>query len=225
MTNRTIRTLAYEPDYDVAPQAIFWRPLRWFTMVIREGEDDLDTYQGASFAIGNEVSFDLRYYRGHPELTVTLYLPADIEDKDRITKVINTIIEQMFIPLTAVAWRRGWPFQYGKLERPREDRLREWEARIIMLKIAAQQPKRAASTSFLKREVSKYIQLSSADLEQSKSRPNERVYQQVVGNVISHQKSREGPFAKGYANRTIDGLAVTKKGMAYLNSMGFEVSS
>src|SRR5208337_5505072 len=144
-----IRRLSYEPDYEVVPHAIFWRPLKYFTMIIRESEDGLDLFQAASFAIGNEIKFDLRFYRGHPELTVTLYLPEEVADEKHISEIIDIVIREMFIPLTAVAWRRGQPFQYGHLERPKGDRLREPEARILVLKIAAQRPNRMASTAFL----------------------------------------------------------------------------
>ena len=193
MTDDLIRQQQYQPEYDVAPHAIFWRPLRWFTMIIREGEDGLDTYEGASFTIGNEISFDLRSYRGHPELTVILYLPVEIDDEKQISKIIDIVIREMLVPLTAVAWRRGQLFHYGQLERPKDDRLREFEARNIVLKIAAQQPHRTASTSFLKRQVHNYIQLSAADRAPSPSRKNELVYQQIVGNVISHHKTHRGP--------------------------------
>ena len=73
----TVRALKYEPDIDVIPQAIIWRSLRYCTLVIREGQDDLDKYKGASFAIGNDITFDLRVYQGHihADVTVTLYLP------------------------------------------------------------------------------------------------------------------------------------------------------
>jgi hypothetical protein len=225
MSNVEIKQSTFEPDYDVVPHAIFWRPLCYFTMVIRDSEDDLDLYQGASFVIGNEIKFDLRVYRGHPEVTVTLYLPDGIDDERRITETIDIVIRAMFIPLTAVAWRRGGEFQYGHLTRPNQDRLREHEARILVLKIAAQQPRRAASTAFLKKELPKYFQLSSHDMVRSPSRPREYLWQQVIGNVVSHQKTREGPFVKGLATRTSDGLMVTKKGLAYLNSMGFNAAS
>ena len=129
----------------------------------------------------------------------------------------------MIIPPTAVAWRREQPFTYGALEKPREDRFREHEARRLALKIAAQCPNHRASTKHLKKEVPRYIDLSHEDLERSKSRPNERVWQQVMGNVVSHQKSSGGPFAQGYAIRTPDGLQVTKKGVDYLKSMGYFV--
>ncbi|HTW70906.1 MAG TPA: hypothetical protein VME47_13535 [Acetobacteraceae bacterium] len=225
MNDIEVRQSMFEPDYDVVPQAIFWRPLRYFTMCIRQGEDELDLFQAASFTIGNEVKFDLRVYRGHPELTVTLYLPDNVSDEKVIADTIDLVVRGMVIPLAAVAWRRGQRFEYGRLERPKADnRLREHEARIIVLKIAAQQPGRSASTSLLKREVPKYIELSAKDRVRSQSRPREFLWQQVVGNVVSHQKSSEGPFAKGLAVRTADGLKVTKEGLDYLNDMGFKTS-
>jgi hypothetical protein len=219
-----IKLYRYEPDYDVTPQAIFWRALRYFTTFIREGEDGLDEFQATSFTINNDIRFDLRTYAGHPEFTVTLYLPKNVNDKEEISRVIKVVIKEMVIPKSAVAWQRGEPFTYGDLKRPRADRLRETEARILALKIAAQQPNRAASTKFIKREVPKYTELSEFDRRKSPSRPEAR-WRQIVGNVISHWETPAGPFMKGYATRTADGLLVTEKGMAYLNSMGFLESS
>lgn len=221
----SVKILKYEPEYYVIPHAIIWRPLRYFTINIRDGQDDLDKFNGASFVIGNDIRFDLRSYRGHPGLTVTLYLSEEVEDQAKITEIIDIIIKEMFIPHTAVAWRRGQAFEYGKLERPKEDRLREPEARILVLKIAAQQPSRSAPTKFLKREIHKYIELSAKDRERSKSRGREELWQQIVGNVISHRNVREGPFVRGYAIKTANGISVTMKGLAYLSSMGFSAFS
>jgi hypothetical protein len=216
-----IQLVRYEPEYDVTPQAIFWRALKYFTTLIRQGEDGLDEFQAASFIIGNNIRFDLRTYAGHPEFTVTLYLPNDVKDKDEIARVIKIVIKEMVIPKNAVAWQRGEPFTYGELKRSPSDRLREPEARILALKIAAQRPNRTASTQFIKREVPKYTELSEVDRRRSPSRNNEALWQQIVGNVISHQDTPAGPFKKGYATRTSNGLSVTDKGMAYLKSMGF----
>lgn len=222
----TVRTLNYEPDCDVVPQAIIWRPLRYFTLTIRDAEDGLDKFKAASFAIGNDIRFDLRVYRGHPKLTVTLYLPEEVSDVRRITEIIDVVIREMLIPMTAIAWRRGQAFEIGApLERPKGDRLHESEARVLVLKIASQQPRRAASTELLKKEVPKYIELSPQDRAPSKSRTREQVWQQIVGNAISHKNVRKGPFALGFAVKTTDGIAVTPRGMAYLNSIGFSPSS
>src|SRR5580693_9119804 len=97
-----IKLSKYQPDYDVTPQAIFWRALKYFTVLIRQGEDGLDEFRAASFAIGNDIRFDLRTYAGHPEFTVTLYLPNDINDKEEVSRVIKIVIRDMVIPKSAV---------------------------------------------------------------------------------------------------------------------------
>ena len=216
-----IRILSYEPDYDVIPQAIFWRPLNYFTMVFREGEDGLDLYKGQSFTIGNDLRFDLRAYRGHPEFTVTLYLPEGVDDENEISEAIDRVIKEMVIPTSAVAWRRGQSFEFGELTRPKGDRLREPEARLLALKIAAMRPNRTATTTFIKRDVPKYIELTKADLAPSTSRARESRWQQIVGNIISHDKTQQGPFVRGYAVKASRGLEVTERGLDYLNNMGF----
>ena len=220
-----IRMVKYEPDYDVIPQAIFWRALGYFTVIVRDGEDGLDEFKAASFTIGNDIKFDLRAYAGHPELTVTLYLPNIITDLTEISRVIKIVIRDMAVPKNAVAWQRGEPIEYGNLTRPKADHLREAEARILALKIAAQRPNRTATTAHIKREVPNYIELSEVDRRKSTTRIKESMWQQIVGYVISLQDSPQGPFVKGYARRTRDGLSVTEKGMDYLNSMGFLDSS
>jgi hypothetical protein len=130
----TVNVLQYLSDFEVVPHAIFWRPLRYCTLVIRDGEDDLDKFKGASFTIGNETQFDLRVYQGHihPEVTVTLYLPEDVKDEKRISEIVSQVIKEMEIPLTAIAWKRGQEFRFGRLDRSPLDRLKEREARILI---------------------------------------------------------------------------------------------
>lgn len=211
----------YMLDGDVVPQAIFWRPLKYFSITVCKGEDELDLFEVASFTIGNDVHFDLRTYRKHYQFMVTLYLPGDLEEDAEISRLLSIVIEELAVPKNAVAWRRGEPFAFGKLERPQTDWLREKEARIIALKIASQRPNRTASTEEIKREVPSYIALSCHDLAQSNKRPREKMWQQIVGNVISHKASRSGVFLNGFARRTFDGLSVTDKGIDYLRSIGF----
>ena len=109
------------------------------------------------------------------------------------------------------------------LQRRADDRLREAEARTLALKIAAQCPKNTATTEFIKQQIPKYTPLSETDLLRSPTRPREARWQQIVGNVISHQKTRVGPFAQGYSVRTKDGISVTERGINFLNNMGFVV--
>jgi hypothetical protein len=129
----------------------------------------------------------------------------------------------MVVPDTAIAWRRGQPFEYV-LNRPRNDRLREPEARIVALKIASLGPNRQASTTYIKEQVPRYVPLDGLDNRIQPSRPREMRWQQVVGNVISHQKGQNGLFNQGLALRTRNGLSVTDKGLRYLNNIGFSAT-
>ncbi len=224
----TVRVLKYVSDFEVVPHAIIWRPLRYCTLIIREGEDDLDKFEGASFAIGNDIRFDLRVYQGHihPEVTVTLYLPEDVRDEKRVSEIVSLAIKEMAIPVSAVAWRRGQNFRFGRLERSPQDRLREREARILVLKIVASQPERSATIGKLREEVPKYFDLSPVDQSRSPSRKNEKLWQIVVRNTMSsHRTGTRSIFAQKWAMKIPGGLKVTQRGMDYLNSIGFSNSS
>ena len=220
----TVRVIKYEPDEEVVPHAIIWRSLQYCTLVVRESQDDLDRYTGASFVIGNDIRFDLRVYPGHihPEVTVTLYLPEEVVDEKQIADTVSLVIAEMAIPVSAIAWRRGNAFKFGQLKRNPEDRLREREARLLILKIAASQPTRSASILQLRQEIPKFFDLSPVDKRLSSSRRNERLWQIVVRNTTSsHTTGPRTIFAQGWAEKIPGGLKVTKSGMDYLNSIGF----
>lgn len=218
-----IRPASLGLQSDVLPQAIFWRPLIYFATSFRTDEDGLDKFKVMTFVVDNNLTFDLRNYRGHPAETSTMYLPFEIQDLDLIVSTITEIMSEIGIPKYAVAWQRGWDFEFGSLRRQEADRLREPEARILALKIASRAPRRTASTELIKQEVPRYYPLSVLDRRPSPSRKGEELWQQIVGNVISHQKTAMGLFGRGYATRTEDGLSVTDRGVDYLNSIGFSV--
>ena len=178
----TVRAEEFGPDYDVAPHAVIWRPLRYFTRAIRQGTDDLDEFEGASFSIGNEIKFDLRVYRGHlhPEATVTLYLPEELTDERRISDTISKVVDEMSIPSTAVAWRRGQEFEYGELNRPPGDRLHAKEARLLALKIASAQPRSTVTVEKLREEILNYFDLSPIDLSPAPPRKKESLWHTAV---------------------------------------------
>jgi hypothetical protein len=103
------------------------------------------------------------------------------------------------------------------------NRVREPEARILALRIAAACTGHEAPTSFIKDQVPKYVDLTSIDSEPSNSRGNEEKWRQIIGNVVSHEASSTSIFNQGYAVRveSIDGIRVTPKGMEYLKSLGY----
>ena len=217
-----LRFVPWPLDLEVVPQAIIWRPIRWFACSVRQEEDDLDRYQAITYILGNDLSFEMRNYGGHEPNTSTLYLPFEHADKDELVqREIGSVTRRLSVPVNAVAWRRGEPFEPGKIERPLRDRIREPEARNLALKIAAGQPDRTATTEFIKNAVPSLVELSPTDLIPSSARNGEPLWRQIVGNVISHQDSRAGPFVRGLAVRTVDGLQVTQVGVDYLKSIGF----
>jgi hypothetical protein len=101
------------------------------------------------------------------------------------------------------------------------DRLREPEARILALRIAASRPRREAETSYIKDRVPDYITLTALDLEPSKTRSGEPVWRQIVGNVVSHEATSTSIFTAGHAEIIPDGIRVTDAGVAYLATLGF----
>ena len=206
---------------DVIPQAILWRTIYCFALQPDRCEDELDQFDSASFTIGNQISFDLRHYDGHPESTVTIYLPLKTPPEGDITAAVDVVLSGLEVPDSGVAWKRGEPFEFGRLPRRHEDRLRESEARLLALKIAAECKNFEASTTYIKERIPEIVPLTAKDLEQSQSRPREKLWQQIVGNVISHSGSSRSIFARGYANRTKNGIKVTTRGVNYLKSVGF----
>lgn len=100
-------------------------------------------------------------------------------------------------------------------------KLRESEARILALRIAATFPNHTASTADIKKSAPDFREFSEADLRQSPTRPNETMWQQILGNAIaSHKNSGPSLYKKGLAERTIDGLRVTAKGIEFLKLKG-----
>ena len=104
-------------------------------------------------------------------------------------------------------------------------KLREPEARILALRIAASYPSREALTSQIKDDLPKYRALGPADLKASTKRPNECMWQQIVGNVVSHNKTNTSIFNQGWAVRLtkVKGIRVTPAGLAHLKKLGYRV--
>jgi hypothetical protein len=212
-----IKVCPYPHEFEAVPHAVFWRPLAYFTIETRKGVDDLDEFEAASFQIGNQISFDLRRYAGHPKFTVSMYLPIDVNDAAEINGIIDRAVKDFNLPKTAIGWRRGWDFNSGTVARDPKDRLQEREAKILFLKIAALQPRCRASTTFVKNEVRRFYPLSDADRRPSLTRQREQLWQQIVGNVIVHKSL----FTQGLATQTHGGLQLRPKGLNYLKSIGF----
>ncbi len=102
-------------------------------------------------------------------------------------------------------------------------KLREPEARILALRIAATFPNHQATMARIKKEVPNYRDLSEADLKPSLKRPNECMWPQIIGNVVSHEGAGTSIFNRDWAVRipSRKSIRVTEKGLAHLKSLGF----
>jgi hypothetical protein len=99
-------------------------------------------------------------------------------------------------------------------------RTSENEMRIAALRVAASKPSGKATTTELKYEVDRYVALTAEDRVASKTRPSEAMYQQIVGNIVSHRESKNNIFAKGWAIYTGDGIQITDAGRRHLRMLG-----
>jgi len=99
-------------------------------------------------------------------------------------------------------------------------KLREPEARILALQIAASFPGHQATTAEIKECAPNYREMGPDDLKQSLTRVNEHKWEQIMGNVISHQTTLTSIFNRGYAVRITDGIQVTDAGLAMLKEKG-----
>lgn len=204
----------------VSPQAIMWRPITYFSDAVFNDEDELDHFKFVGYT-ENNTPFDIRAYLGHPPQTVTLYLPSEINQDDAIQEQIETAIRALDIPESALAWRRGQQIQYGELTRQAQDRLREPEARVLVLKIISTFSGHQASTGKIKDRVPDFYDLSNDDLAPSLTRKGEAIWRQIIGNVKVHHKGSKSIFTQGLAEIIPGGIKLTDKGYDYLKSIGF----
>lgn len=106
------------------------------------------------------------------------------------------------------------------MAKTRNNRTPESEMRIGALQVARSKPNGIATTTQLKEEIGNFVHLTPQDLVRSKTRNNEQMYQQIVANIISHEKSQTNIFAKGLAVYTGDGIQITQTGRDFLNKRG-----
>lgn len=78
-------------------------------------------------------------------------------------------------------------------------------------------PHKSASTTDVKQHIPNFIDLTPADREDSETRPGEELWQQVVGNIVSHRKdSPENFINRGLIDYDGKNWTLTSAGAAYL---------
>lgn len=101
---------------DLVPQAIIGRSPSFLSrernIKFIHGHDDFDDYIGAGLLVKNDrleqtIAVALRRYAGYPENTTTLYLPADIENVDLISRIVSVVMFELEIPEAWLEWQRA----------------------------------------------------------------------------------------------------------------------
>jgi hypothetical protein len=103
----------------------------------------------------------------------------------------------------------------------KDGRSSEHDIAFAVSKYLATVPSGTATTGAIKMHVPNFISLTSGDKEPSETRPNEQVWQQVVGNIVSHRKdSPENFINRGLINYERGKMSITEAGRAYLKKRG-----
>ena len=100
-------------------------------------------------------------------------------------------------------------------------RTSESEFAVVALRIAADSPHGEVTTTQMKKKIPNYVELTPGDLKQSETRTNEKMHQQIIGNIVSHWESGGNIIGKGYAEYTGSGIRITDAGRAFLRSLGY----
>ncbi len=88
-----------------------------------------------------------------------------------------------------------------------------------VLQILAGRPGGEATIAYLKNRIPSVITLTAGDREQSLTRPNEELWEQLVRNIVSHKAAEGNYVAKGYLTAPSRGrLRITDAGRRKINA-------
>lgn len=102
----------------------------------------------------------------------------------------------------------------------KQNRTSETDYAVAVLRYLASLPSGEASVTAIKKKMPSLINLTPEDMAPSGTRPNERVYQQVVGNIVSHRKESSENFVnRGLLSHRPRHLAITDAGRRHLKKL------
>lgn len=228
------------PDPQLVQKAVSWltrrygrrKALEWQTATYLRGIVLKGLRRKLGAAAHNEemrriLREELIVHQDHNQVTVTIGVP--------LLSFIPEVFTGDFLPaalslgitktnLKFVNSNPGKETDKSSTQPPRKiwNRTPEDEMRIAALRVAAGKPDGKATTTQIKNEVDRYVSLTPADRLPSKTRPNEAMYQQIVGNIVSHRQSKNSIFGMGWAIYTGNGIQITDVGRQYLNTLGLQ---
>lgn len=88
---------------------------------------------------------------------------------------------------------------------------------LAVMQVLSTQPGGETTVRILIRNVPSYLKLTADDLKQSETRPNEKVWEQRVRNLKSHDKTPGNVIAEGFVDHVGRGrYRLTKAGQTHL---------
>lgn len=80
----------------------------------------------------------------------------------------------------------------------KQGEITEEDVAVVVIQIASERPNGVASYQRIRQELPRRYKLSSADLAQSVTRPNEAIWEQKIRNIKSHFRSPRNFIYDGY---------------------------
>ncbi len=100
-------------------------------------------------------------------------------------------------------------------------RVTETDVAVAVLRIANQQPNDIATFDQIRCEAPGLLNLSTGDRRQSNERPNEQMWEQLIRNIKSHDKTKGNFICEGYLVHVWGvGYRITDAGRAHLENLG-----
>jgi hypothetical protein len=100
------------------------------------------------------------------------------------------------------------------------NRTGEAEMSKAVLRILASCANGEATTLQLKKQIPTEIKLTAGDCQQSDTRENEQLWEQILRNIVSHKKTEGNIIAEGFANSPSRGkLRITDVGRLHVKNM------
>lgn len=100
-------------------------------------------------------------------------------------------------------------------------RSNEHEIATAVLRYLATVPGGTATIAEIKQHLPDFIDLTPADLEQSPTRDQERVWEQQVRNIVSHRDTDGNAINDGLLANSPGAISITDAGKFWLNQKGY----
>ena len=98
-------------------------------------------------------------------------------------------------------------------------RTTEREMAIAVMRFLASQPHGEATQEEIRCAIPAYIDLTEGDMEDSPTRPGERLWEQIIRNINSHKNNSTNFIFLGYLQPVTDGFRITQEGLDFLESL------